>query len=204
MHTAQLLLTYHNASVRLDRRNDSKNVGEEMRATQSWVGGVIKLRGAGGWALALVTFVVAMAMVIGPSHANPFFATKTGRTCATCHNPGQEMSGIQGLNNTGSNFLRAFRANPDQALRNFAGGSNMNSGGNNNRENCTAKFTCGNNFAICHFRTFANGGSHAFQVNSGGVQRFSGFHRGDGYCMNGQGTPPVNCNRSPIRMESCN
>jgi hypothetical protein len=153
---------------------------------------------------ALTLAIVFLAVASGPANANPFFATKTGRTCASCHNPGQEMSGTQGLNNTGGNFLRAFRANPDRALRDFAAGANTNSGGNSSGGNCAAKFTCANNIAICYFRTFSNGQSRTFQVFGGRWERVRGFHRRDGYCMNGSGFPNPNCTRAPIKMESCN
>jgi hypothetical protein len=48
-----------------------------------------------GWAIAGVGSAV---------EANPFFAQQTGRSCADCHNPGQEQKGVQGLNATGQAF----------------------------------------------------------------------------------------------------
>src|ERR1700756_3722675 len=99
-------------------------------------------------ALALIALVAAIISTSDRAHANPFFATKTGRPCASCHNAGEEMSGVRGLNNTGIAFLQAFRANPDRALRDYVAGSN-NSGGS-----CTAKFSCGGDIAVCYFRTF--------------------------------------------------
>jgi hypothetical protein len=79
-----------------------------------------------------------------------------------------------------------------------------NSGSNNGGGNCTANFSCGGNIAVCYFRTFEHGRSGVFQVVNGRSQRYRGFHRGDGYCMNARGTPAPDCIRAPIKFESCN
>jgi hypothetical protein len=56
----------------------------------------------------IVVAAAAMAMscwlAIGSVEANEFFAKQTGKSCADCHMPGQEMRGVQGLNATGHAF----------------------------------------------------------------------------------------------------
>ena len=179
-----------------------------MRATSSWIGQLIKVSSTGVIAIvALIALMLALTAVSGPSSANPFFKVKTGLQCKSCHQPGMEMSGTRALTSTGSAFLRAFSANPDQALRDFSADRQQrgSSAGNQRAENCTAQFNCNGNTSLCHFRLFGrNGAGRLFQVNGGRSQMVNNLYRGVQYCESATGNPNDNCNRQTVKMKYCN
>jgi uncharacterized membrane protein len=72
--------------------------------------------------------LTALMLVASASSANPFFFSKTGQDCKFCHQHGSEMSGVEGLNDTGRAFLQTFKRCPDCALRDFAAGNKPNQG----------------------------------------------------------------------------
>jgi uncharacterized membrane protein len=84
-----------------------------------------KIAGFAAWC-ALIALMLAGSGTA--SSANPFFFSKTGQDCKFCHQHGSEMSGVEGLNNTGRAFLQAFKRCPDCALRDFAAGNQGNQG----------------------------------------------------------------------------
>lgn len=55
-------------------------------------------------AIALLIATLTLWAMPGGAFANPFYAQQTGEPCASCHLPGQENAGAQGLNPTGQAF----------------------------------------------------------------------------------------------------
>jgi hypothetical protein len=163
----------------------------------------LKMVAAGAAATMLLAVLALSALWITPSDANPYFQSRTGRNCADCHLPGQEMRGPSGLNSLGRGFHNAFRRCAECALRDYAANrhpSQRSGAGNLSGGGSCSKFSC-NNHNVCHFRIrFGNGGSRQITIRRGENYTVRNLHRGDRWCFI---EPNGVCEMKGIKLQGC-
>lgn len=122
--------------------------------------------------------VLMLAALGAPASANPFFFSKTHQDCNFCHQPGREMSGVGGLNDTGRSFLQAFKRCPECALRNFAAA--------NQRRQVPQQASGGTfQFRVCNSSSVPKIGIAVRYQTRPGIYRSAGwYHVSAGQCGN--------------------